>query len=173
MKKGIVIWITGLPGSGKTTIAEKLVTTLKNKGVMVEILDGDQARKWLSPEAGFSKEDRERHLMRVAHVSKLLARNGVIVIASFVSPYRRIREKIRKIVEGDDLRFLEVFAKCSLKECIRRDPKNLYKKALSGEISNMTGIQDPFEEPLDPEIIIDTENETPEVSANLILSKLS
>ena len=172
MDKGAVIWITGLPGSGKTTVARQLKETLEKKRLRTEILDGDEVRKWLSPEAGFSKEDRERHLTRVAHVSKLLARNGVIVIASFVSPYRNVRDKIRHIVEEDDLEFLEVFAKCSIETCIQRDPKGLYKKALKGEIKDMTGIQDTFEEPLNPEVVINTESGNPNASVNQILTCL-
>ncbi|MFC1506149.1 adenylyl-sulfate kinase [Thermoproteota archaeon] len=173
MEKGVVIWLTGLPGSGKTTVAEKLVAILRKKEAKVEMLDGDQVRKWLSPEAGFSKEDRERHLIRVAHVSRLLARNEVIVVASFVSPYRNVRKRIRDIVEEEEgLSFLEVYAKCSVDTCIKRDPKGLYKKALRGEIKNMTGIDDPFEDPLEPEVIIDTENESPDISANHILKTL-
>ncbi len=173
MEKGAVIWLTGLPGSGKTTVAEKLVAILREKKSKVEMLDGDQVRKWLSPEAGFSKEDRERHLIRVAHVSRLLARNDVIVVASFVSPYRNVRKRIRDIVEEEEgLKFLEVFAKCSIDTCIKRDPKGLYKKALRGEIKDMTGIDDAFEEPIDPEVIIDTENENPEISASKILETL-
>ena len=173
MEKGVVIWLTGLPGSGKTTVAEKIVAILRDKGSKVEMLDGDQVRKWLSPEAGFSKEDRERHLIRVAHVSRLLARNGVIVVASFVSPYRNVRKRIREIVEEEEgLDFLEVYAKCSVDTCIKRDPKGLYKKALRGEIKDMTGIDDAFEEPIDPEVIIDTENKSPEISASQILETL-
>mgnify|MGYP000474582671 CR=1 FL=1 len=170
MEKGFVIWLTGLPGSGKTTIARKLEKYFKEKGKRVEVLDGDEVRRWLSPEAGFSREDRERHLRRVGYVSKLLARNGVIVIASFVSPYRSIREEIRRILEKEGLQFIEVYVKCSIQECMRRDPKGLYKKALAGEISNMTGIQDVYEEPLNPEVVIDTEKENPDKCVKKVLN---
>ncbi|MHA1594170.1 MAG: adenylyl-sulfate kinase [Candidatus Baldrarchaeia archaeon] len=172
MEKGFVVWLTGLPGSGKTTIARHLERHLKEMGLKVELLDGDEVRKWLSPEAGFSREDRERHLRRVAYVSKLLARNGVAVVASFVSPYRSIREEARRIIEQEGLKFVEVYVKCSLEECIRRDPKGLYKKALSGEIKNMTGIQDVYEEPEKPEVIVDTEHENPEECSRKILETL-
>jgi len=170
--KGFVIWLTGLPASGKTTIARRLGEYLRSKGLKVELLDGDEVRRWLSPEAGFSREDRERHLRRVAYVSKLLARNGVAVIASFVSPYRSVRRNARKTIEDEGLRFIEVYVKCSLEECIKRDPKGLYRRALKGEIKDMTGVQDPYEEPLNPEVTVDSENEGPDRCVGKIISKL-
>lgn len=169
---GFVVWITGLPASGKTIIARRLEAVLKNRGLRVELLDGDEVRRWLSPEAGFSREDRVRHLRRVAYVCRLLARNGVAVIASFVSPYRSVRDEARRIVEGEGLKFVEVYVKCSLEECIRRDPKGLYMKALRGEIKDMTGIQDVYEEPLNPEVVVDSESQSPDTCAWRILSKL-
>ena len=141
-EEGFVVWLTGLPASGKTTVARKLKEYLQSRGLRVELLDGDEVRRWLSPEAGFSREDRERHLRRVAYVSKLLARNGVAVLASFVSPYRSVRRQARKLIEDEGLKFIEVYVKCSLEECIRRDPKGLYRRALNGEIRDMTGIQE-------------------------------
>ena len=172
MDKGFVIWITGLPGSGKTTIARGVAEKLKEKGLKVELLDGDEVRKWLSPEAGFTREDRTRHLIRVAHVAKLLARNGVAVIASFVSPYRDVREKARQIVEGEGLPFIEVYVECSLEECIRRDPKGLYKRALRGEIKHMTGIDDPYEPPENPEVKVNTEKRTATENVEKVINKL-
>jgi len=171
-EKGFVVWLTGLPASGKTTVARKLKEYLQSRGLRVELLDGDEVRRWLSPEAGFSREDRERHLRRVAYVSKLLARNGVAVLASFVSPYRSVRRQARKLIEDEGLKFIEVYVKCSLEECIRRDPKGLYRRALNGEIKDMTGIQDPYEEPLNPEVIIDTENEKPNECTKKVIEKL-
>lgn len=168
MDKGFVVWLTGLPGSGKTTIAGLLAGRLRGMGLKVEVLDGDEVRRWLSPEAGFSREDRIRHLRRVAYVAHLLARNGVAVIASFVSPYRETRDRAREIIGN----FVEVYVKCSLKTCIMRDPKGLYKRALKGEISNMTGIQDPYEEPLNPEVVVDTEKYTPEECCEKIIEAL-
>ena len=168
MEKVCVVWLTGLPGSGKTTIAKILEKELRARGYKVELLDGDEVRKWLSPEAGFTREDRERHLRRVIYVSKLLARNGVIVLASFVSPYRSIRAEARRII-GD---FIEVYVKCSLETVIKRDPKGLYARALRGEIKHMTGIDDPYEEPENPEVIVDTEKDPPEENAKKILQKL-
>ena len=170
--QGFVIWITGLPASGKTTIARRVEEVLRDMGYRVEFLDGDEVRRWLSPEAGFSRRDRERHLRRVAYVAKLLARNGVAVIASFVSPYRSVREVARRLVERDGLKFVEVYVKCSLEECMRRDPKGLYRKALRGEIKDMTGVQDPYEEPLNPEVVVDSERTQPDTCARRILDKL-
>jgi len=173
MDRGFVIWLTGLPGSGKTTIARELERILRDRGFKVEVLDGDEVRKWLSPEAGFSREDRERHLRRVAHVSKLLARNGVIVIDAFVSPYRKIREEVRGIIENEGLTFIEVYLKCSLEECMRRDPKGLYKMALEGKMKNMTGIQDVYEPPLNPELIINSEGSSIKCCVRKIISMLN
>ncbi|MEM2911471.1 MAG: adenylyl-sulfate kinase [Candidatus Bathyarchaeia archaeon] len=172
MQKGYLIWLTGLPSSGKTTIARRIEAHLKAKGFKVELLDGDEVRKWLSPEAGFSREDRERHLRRVAYVSKLLVRNGVAVLASFVSPYRNVRDEARRIIEAEGFKFIEVYVKCSVEECIRRDPKALYAKAMRGEIGDMTGIQDVYEEPLNPEVVVDSEREDVDECAEKVLNKL-
>ncbi len=172
MERGFVLWFTGLPGSGKTTLARAVAEVLRRRGMRVEILDGDEVRKWLSPEAGFSREDRERHLRRVAHVARLLARNGVAVLCSFVSPYRGVRREAREIVESEGIPFVEVYAKCSLEECMRRDPKGLYKRALRGEIKHMTGLDDPYEPPEAPEIVVDTESRAVEEGVETILSKL-
>jgi adenylylsulfate kinase len=170
--RGFVVWLTGLPSSGKTTIAKRLEKYLRSRGFKVELLDGDDVRKWLSPEAGFSREDRERHLRRVAYVSKLLARNGVVIIASFVSPYRNVRDEARRMVEGEGLKFIEVYVKCSLEECMRRDSKGLYEKALRGEIRDMTGVQDVYEEPLNPEVLVDSEKQDPDKCVEEIAGKL-
>jgi len=168
MGEGFVVWITGLPASGKTTIGRLLRDRLIKMGYKVEHLDGDEVRRWLSPEAGFSREDRLRHLRRVAYVSYLLARNGVIVVDTFVSPYKESRETARALIK----RFVEVYIECPLEEVIRRDPKGLYAKALRGEIDNMTGIQDPYEEPEDPDVKINCINDSLVESVDKILSKL-
>ena len=164
LDKGFVIWFTGLPGSGKTTVARGVAEKLKAMGYRVELLDGDWVRKTISIGAGFTKEERRIHLIRVAWVARLLARNGVVVLCSFVSPYCDVRKEVRKIVE-EEVPFVEVYVKCSLEECMRRDPKGLYKKALRGEIKHMTGIDDPYEPPENPEIMVDTEHCT--VSENV------
>jgi len=172
LDKGFVLWFTGLPGSGKTTIAEKVVGELKSRGFKVELLDGDWVRKTINADAGFTFEERRRHLLRVAWIARLLARNGIIVLCSFVSPYRSVRAEIRKIVE-EETPFIEVFVKCSLEEAMKRDPKGLYKKALKGEIKNMTGVSDPYEEPENPEITIDTESSSIDHNIMIILGKLA
>ncbi len=169
--KGFVLWITGLPASGKTTLARELKRRLSDMGRRVELLDGDEVRRWLSPEAGFTKEDRERHLRRVAYVSRLLARNGVVVIASFVSPYRKIRDEVRKIVE-EDVPFIEIYVRCPLEVAMERDPKGLYKRALVGEIKNFTGIDDPFEEPENPEVVVDSSAMNVDEEVERVMSEL-
>lgn len=163
LDRGFVVWLTGLPGSGKTTIAKMLWEKLRGEGFKVELLDGDWVRKHINVDAGFTREERRIHLLRVAWIARLLARNGVIVICSFVSPYRDVRSEIKKIVE-EEVPFLEVYVKCSIRECIKRDPKGLYKKALRGEIRNFTGINDPYEEPENPNLTLDTENKPPEIN---------
>lgn len=171
LDKGFVVWFTGLPGSGKTTVANAVASKLKELGYRVEVLDGDWVRKTISPDTGFTREERRTHLRRVAWIARLLARNGVIVLCSFVSPYRSVRREIREIVE-EETPFIEVYCKCSLEECIRRDPKGLYEKALKGEIKHFTGISDPYEEPENPELTIDTEHETPISNAEKVFEKL-
>ena len=168
LDKGFVIWLTGLPASGKTTIARILHARLKSMGYKVELLDGDSVRPWLSPEAGFTREDRLRHLRRVAYVSHLLARNGVIVICSFVSPYREARDAARRLIKD----FIEVYVRCPLKVCMERDPKGLYRRALAGEIRHMTGVDDPYEEPENPEVVVDTSRLSPEECAEIILRRV-
>lgn len=164
-----VLWFTGLPCSGKTTIADALAKQLKTKGLKVERLDGDLVRKHLTKDLGFSKEDREENINRVTFVSKLLSRNGVFVLASFVSPYRDRRLRTREEI-GD---FIEVFVKCPVEECIKRDVKGMYKKALNGEIKCFTGVDDPYEEPVTPEITVNTDSESVEESVSNILKRLA
>ncbi len=163
-----VVWLTGLPGSGKTTLAQRVKEALEARGYRVELLDGDWVRRTINVGAGFTREERERHLLRVAWIARLLARNGVLTLCSFVSPYRSTRARVREIVE-EEVPFHEVYVKASLDTVIKRDPKGLYKKALSGEISNFTGISDPYEEPQSPELVIDTERETVEESTQKLL----
>jgi adenylyl-sulfate kinase len=138
-------------------------------GSRVELLDGDEVRKQLSPELGFTKNDREIHARRVVYLSKLLTRNDVIAMVSLISPYRAFRQLARAEAE----KFVEIYVKCTVETCIKRDPKGLYKKALAGEIKDMTGIQDPYEEPINPEITVDTELQTVEECCIRILSKLN
>lgn len=166
--KGVTVWFTGLPCSGKTTIADKLVHILRERGKKVERLDGDIVRKGLTRDLGFSKEDRDKNIERVTFVAKLLTRNDVIVLATFVSPYIERRGKTREEI-GE---YVEVYVKASIDECIKRDVKGMYKKALAGEIKNFTGVDDPYEEPPNPEIIVDTDNETVEESVKKVLEYL-
>jgi len=160
--------LTGLPGSGKTTIARQLEPELRKLGWPVEVLDGDEIRQNLSKGLGFSREDRETHLKRVTYVAKLLSRNGIAVIAAFISPYRNIREYARK----ETTNFVEVFVKCSVEACAKRDPKGLYKKASAGQIKDLTGPQDLYEEPLQPDLVVDTEKLNLHESVDTILAKL-
>lgn len=169
MGSGCVIWLTGFSGCGKTTIARLLETKLRERKKKVEVLDGDEVRQGLSPQLGFSAEERNLHNRRVIYISKLLMRNGVNVVVSLISPYRKTRAYARNQLE----RFVEVYVKASIEECIRRDPKGLYKRALAGEIKQFTGIDDPYEEPLNPEVVVDTEQETPHESAQKILDYIS
>ena len=167
--RGFVVWLTGLPASGKTTIARKLEEKLQELGWDTEVLDGDELRKGLSQDLGFSKEDRLKHGRRVAYLAKMLAKHGVAVIVSLVSPYRAMRDYARNLIE----KFIEVYVKCSVETCMKRDPKGLYKKAVRGEIKNFTGISDPYEEPENPEVIVDTEKMDPEQCVQKILEKLT
>lgn len=166
--KGVTVWFTGLPCSGKTTIADKVAAILKNRGFNVERLDGDIVRKGLTNDLGFSKEDRDKNIERVTFVAKLLTRNDVIVLATFISPYRARRQKSREEI-GE---FIEVYVKASLEECMKRDVKGMYKKALAGEIKNFTGVDDPYEEPTDPEIIVFTDVESVDESVMKVLKYL-
>lgn len=160
--RGCVIWLTGLPGSGKTTLTRILETKLKALELNVEVLDGDEVRKNLSPELGFSKTDREIHAKRVVYISKLLARNGVITLVALISPYRAFRDSARETI-GE--KFVEVWVKASSETCRKRDPKGLYKKAAEGKVAALTGLHDPYEPPLEPELVIETEQENEEESA--------
>ena len=170
-KRGFVLWMTGLPASGKSTIAAEVRHRLETKyGRYVELLDGDEVRKGLSSDLGLSREDREEHARRVSYLAKVLARNGVISIVALISPYRSSRQRARELIGDRD--FVEVYIKASLAACERRDPKGLYARARRGEITNMTGIQDPYEPPLSPDIAIDTETGTPEESAEALIRAL-
>ncbi len=166
--EGFTLWFTGLPSSGKSTLARMVENVLKDRGFKVEVLDGDEVRLRLSKGLGFSKEDRDENLRRISYVAMLVTRCGGVAITCAISPYPDIRDEARQEIE----RFVEVYVKCHLEECIRRDVKGLYKKALSGDIKNFTGISDPYEEPLNPEIVVETHRETPEESVNKIIRGL-
>ena len=168
MNEGVTVWFTGLPCSGKSTIADRVAEILKEKGYRVERLDGDIVRQHLTKDLGFSKEDRYENLRRVGFVAKLLTRNGVIVLASFVSPYKDIRNELRNEIGN----FIEVYVKASPELCAKRDVKGMWAKAKAGEIKNFTGYDDPYEEPENPDLVLDTENESVEESVEKVLNKL-
>ena len=170
-REGFTVWMTGLPGSGKSTLSAILRETLRNgHGRYVEVLDGDEIRKGLSKDLGLSREDREEHARRVSFVARLLSRNGVVAIVALISPYEISREQARQTVGAE--RFVEVYVKASLATCEKRDPKGLYARALRGEITNMTGVQDPYEAPEHADVVIDTERGTPEQSGAELVEKL-
>ncbi len=167
-ERGCTIWFTGLSGAGKSTITEQLVPLLQQRGCKVEVLDGDVVRTNLSKGLGFSKEDRDTNIRRIGFVCNLLTRNGVFTISAAISPYKAIRDENRALIKD----FVEVYVKASLETCIQRDVKGLYKKALAGEIKEFTGVSDPYEAPENPEVICETENETPQESAAKIVRRL-
>ena len=166
--RGFCIWFTGLSGAGKSTLSQALREVLVSKGRNVEILDGDEVRENLSKGLGFSREDRDTNIRRIGYVCHLLSRNGVISISAAISPYRSVRDENRKRIGN----FIEVFVKCPLDVLIERDVKGLYKKALAGEIKNFTGVSDPYEDPLHPEIVVATDKESIEESVQKIISYL-
>lgn len=166
--KGVTIWLTGLSGAGKTTIAVPLTEELLSRGLRAERLDGDVVRKSLTRDLGFSKEDRDMNIERVTFVAKLLTRNGVIVPCAFISPYRAERARAREEI-GE---FIEVYVECPVEVCADRDVKGLYAKAYAGEIPNFTGVSDPYEPPENPEIVVHTANETVEESVGKIIAYL-
>ena len=168
MEKGFTLWFTGMSGAGKSTITNALTPRLQDLGKRVEVLDGDEVRLNLSKGLGFSKEDRDTNIRRIGYVAHLLTRNGAVAITAAISPYRAIRDEVRNLIGN----FVEVYVKCPLETLIARDVKGLYKKALTGEIKEFTGISDPYEEPLHPEVVVETDRETVEESVEKILSRL-
>jgi adenylylsulfate kinase len=168
-EKGFTLWFTGLSGSGKSTITGLLVEELQKRGSKVEVLDGDVVRENLSKGLGFSKEDRDTNIRRIAFVADLLSRNEVPVVTAAISPYREIRAEARELMDG---RFIEAYVKASVEVCEQRDTKGLYAKARSGEIKEFTGVSDPYEPPENPELVLDTEHESPEQSAQKIIAYL-
>jgi len=169
-QKGVILWFTGLPSSGKSTIANEVAYRLHSMGKLAYVLDGDNVRHGLNKDLGFSPDDRNENIRRISEVANLFADAGVITITAFISPYRKYRNFCRELVgEG---RFVEIYTKASLETCEKRDPKGLYKKARAGIIKDFTGINAPYEPPENPEIIIDTDEETIEESTEKVIKKL-
>lgn len=167
-KKGFTVWLTGLPSSGKSTLAGLLAAELQGRGLPVVNLDGDEVRMRLSKGLGFSKEDRDENIRRISYVARVASDMGGVAITSAISPYREIRDEARAEITN----FVEVFVSCPVEVCIQRDVKGLYKKALAGEIKGFTGIDDPYEEPLQPELVVHTDQETEQESIGRILDTL-
>jgi len=168
MAKGFTLWFTGLSASGKSTLAERVRDILLERGMKVEVLDGDIVRQNLSKGLGFSKEDRDINIRRIGFVCNLLTRNDVVAIGAAISPYRAIRDENRKLIG----RFVEVYCKCDLETLKQRDPKGLYQKAIDGEIENFTGVSDPYEPPDNPEVVVDTANEDIDTCVGRIVATL-
>jgi len=166
--RGVTVWFTGLPCSGKTTLALKVNEALRQRGYSPEHLDGDVTRVYLAKGLGFSRADRDENIRRVGFVCSLLTRHGVVTTASFVSPYRAVRREIREMIGS----FFEVYVKCPLEVCVARDVKGMYRKALAGEIPSFTGVSDPYEEPEAPELVIESDRETEADSVARILLAL-
>jgi len=168
MSKGFTLWFTGLSGAGKTTLSQLVQEQLLARGCKVESLDGDVVRTHLSKGLGFSREDRDTNILRIGFVAKLLTRNGVVVLVSAISPYRATRDQVRADIGS----FVEVYVKCPLDVCMERDVKGLYKKAIAGEIPQFTGVSDVYEEPLNPEIVVETDKHAPFECARQIVQRL-
>jgi len=168
MKRGVTLWFTGLSGSGKSTLAQHIAPALQGCGCQVEVLDGDEIRQNLSKGLGFSKEDRDVNIKRIGWVAKLLTRNGVVAIAAAISPYRETRQWCREQIGN----FVEIYVNCPLPVCERRDTKGLYARARAGQIKQFTGIDDPYEVPEAPEVVVHTSEETVEQSVQKILDRL-
>ena len=168
MEPGFTVWLTGLSCAGKTTVSQAVARMLREYGLRVEVLDGDVVRENLSRGLGFSKADRDENIRRIAFVGKLLTRNGVATLVAAISPYRAAREMARREIG----RFVEVYVNCPVEICMGRDTKGLYQRAVAGEIPAFTGISDPYEPPLSPELTLHTDKESPEESAARVMSRL-
>jgi adenylyl-sulfate kinase len=168
MHKGFTLWFTGLSGAGKSTISERVFERLRESGAKVELLDGDVVRTHLSKGLGFSREDRDTNVRRIGFVCELLSRNGAIAIAAAISPYREVRDEIRRRIDN----FVEVYVQCPIEVLAERDVKGLYKKALAGEIDSFTGVSDPYEPPLHPEVTVDSSRESLDESVGKVWTKL-
>jgi adenylylsulfate kinase len=165
-----VLWFTGLSGSGKSTLATEVEKELHQRGVRTYVLDGDNIRHGLNRDLGFGKDDRKENIRRIGEVAKLFVDAGIVTLTAFISPYREDRDMVRALFGQGE--FIEIYVKCSLEECERRDPKGLYKKARRGEIRDFTGISSPYEEPVSPELVVETDRESVEVSVCKVMDYL-
>jgi adenylyl-sulfate kinase len=170
--EGFILWFTGLSGSGKSTLSAALLDLFQKRGYKVELLDGDEVRTNLSKGLGFSKEDRDTNIRRIGYVARLLARNGVIAMTAAISPYAEIRDEIRSHAHGEGVSFVETYVECPIPVLAERDVKGLYKKALAGEIATFTGVSDPYEAPLRPELHLHSDTELVDESLGTIISYL-
>jgi len=168
--KSYVLWLTGLSGAGKSTLAVELERELYKRQIRSYILDGDNIRHGLNNDLGFSPEDRQENIRRIGEVAKLFFNAGIVVLSAFISPYRKDRKSVRKLFKPGA--FVEIYVKCALDECERRDPKKLYQKAHQGIIQDFTGISSPYEAPINPELIIETDNQSLEESLQMIITYL-
>jgi len=166
MRGGIVVWLTGLPCSGKTSISKEIEKYFKGKNLPIQRLDGDVVRRTISKDLDFSKKDRNLNIERISYIAQMLSSNGVNVVSAFVSPYQKMRDFARRLCKKN---FIEVYIKCSIEECKKRDTKKMYSKAIKGEIKDFTGVQDPYEVPKNPEIIVNTENKSSVENAREII----
>ena len=167
--QGITLWFTGLPCSGKTTVSRQVFERLQRAGKRAELLDGDIVRQRLTKGLGFSKEDRDENIRRIGFVCHLLTRNGVIALAAAISPYRSVRDELRRQIDS----FAEIFVHCPLEVCKKRDVKGMYRKALAGELAHFTGVSDPYEEPLNPDLVLHTDRESLEESVSKVMDLLA
>ena len=172
MSKGFTLWFTGMSGAGKSTLSQPVADRLRALGHRVEVLDGDVVRTHLSKGLGFSREDRDINVRRIGFVANLLARNGVAAITAAISPYRAVRDEMRKLVTDDGSGFVEVYVHCPLEVLAERDVKGLYKKALAGEIASFTGVSDPYEPPLAPEVVVDSSKDSIAEGVERVIAKL-
>ena len=172
-QKGTTLWFTGLSGSGKSTVAVALEEALYERGHLCYRLDGDNIRLGINKNLGFSAEDRTENIRRIGEIAKLFVDSSIIALSSFISPYREDRDQVRALHDADDMTFIEVFVDCSLEEAEKRDPKGLYKKARAGEIKNFTGIDDPYESPVNPEIHLRTDQMTLAEEVQVLLDYLA
>lgn len=172
VKKGFVLWFTGLSGSGKSTLSSRVAARLVEGGLAVEVLDGDEVRTHLSKGLGFSKEDRDVNVRRIGFVARLLARNGVVAITAAISPYRDIREEQKTLAHHDGAGFLEIHMDCPLEVLAERDVKGLYKRAMAGEIEHFTGVSDPYEPPTDPDVVVRSDRDSIDDGVGRVIAAL-